>query len=53
MFGSFGIKETVKLVMLPKGRNQILLRIENIGDIYDKNSKKNNVSVIKILDSLW
>ena len=53
MFERFGIKETVKMVMLPKGRNQILLRLENIGDIYDKNSKTNNVSVIKILDYLW
>lgn len=53
MFERFGIKKTVKIVMLPKGRNQILLRIENIGDIYDKNSKTNNVSVIKILDYLW
>ena len=39
MFERFGIKETVKIVTLPKGRNQILLRIENIGDIYDKNPK--------------
>ena len=52
-FKSFGIKETVKLVMIPKGRNQILLRIENIGDIYDNNSKTYNVSLLNILDSLW
>lgn len=40
-------------LMFPKERNQILLRIENIADIFDKNSKSYNVSVENILDYIW
>jgi hypothetical protein len=33
-----GVVDTIKFVTIPKAKNQILLRVQNIGDLFDVNS---------------
>lgn len=38
---------------IPKKKNLIHVRLENIADLYDSNSKTHTVDLEKIADTLW
>jgi hypothetical protein len=48
-----GVSNTVKVVHIPKEKNHIQLRIQNIADLYDSNSKTATVDLPFIADALW
>lgn len=48
-----GVIDTVKVVPIPKGRNHVQVRLENLGDLYDSNSKTANISISRIAYALW
>lgn len=52
-FKKAGIVDTVKIVHVPKGKNHIHVRLQNLADLYDSNSKTYKVSVATIADTLW
>jgi len=48
-----GIEDTVKLILVPKGRNRLAVRLENIADLYDKEGKTHQVDIKMALSALW
>ena len=43
----------MKVVHLPRGKNHIHLRLQNIDDLYDSNSKTATVDLSLIAEALW
>lgn len=48
-----GIVDKVKLVTIPKGRNKILVRIENLADHYDEDSTTQQVNMKTLVEGMW
>lgn len=48
-----GVVDTVKVVHIPKDKNLIHLRLQNLADLYDSNCKTHTVDISKIADALW
>ena len=48
-----GVVDTVKVVHVPKARNLVHVRLENLADLYDSNSKTYSIHLHGIADALW
>lgn len=48
-----GVTDTVKVVHIPRGKNQVQLRLQNLADLYDSNSQTETVDLSIIADALW
>lgn len=48
-----GVVDTVKVVHAPKARNLVHVRLENLADLYDENSKEYSINLSGIADALW
>lgn len=48
-----GVVDTVKVLPIPKSKNHIHLRLQNMADLYDSNAKTYQVSVSAIAAALW
>lgn len=48
-----GIKGTVKMLCQPIQQGKILIRLENIADLYDKGAKTQQVDFSNLVVSLW
>jgi len=47
------VSDTVKVVHIPRGKNHIHLRLQNIADLYDSNSLTETVDLSLIANALW
>lgn len=52
-YKSAGVVNTVKVVHVPKWKNHLNVRLENLADLYDSNSKTEVVDLHAIADALW
>jgi hypothetical protein len=48
-----GIVDSVKVVHVPKAKNLIHLRLENLADLYDSNAKNYTIDLEKLANSIW
>lgn len=48
-----GVVNTVKVVHMPRWKNSIQLRLQNLADLYDSNSETATVDLAAIADALW
>ena len=48
------IGDSIKIVTIPTGQNKLMVRLENLADKYDKNSKTESVDLFNChLRNLW
>ena len=52
-YKSAGVANTVKVVHVPKWKNHLVVRLQNLADLYDSNSKVEVVNLHAIADALW
>jgi len=48
-----GVVDAVKVVHVPKSKNHVHLRLQNLADWYDSNAKTQKVDLEMIADALW
>jgi len=48
-----GIVDTVKAVLIPRAKNLVHVRLENLADLYDSNSQAYTVSLSSVANALW
>lgn len=53
LFQMAGINETVKMVSLPLSLNTLVIRLENIADLYDKDASSVTIEFKELLTNMW
>jgi hypothetical protein len=48
-----GITDKVKIVTVPMKQNKILLRIQNLADIFDQDSTTSKVNLTMVIEGMW
>jgi len=53
LFQMAGINETVKMVSLPLSQNSLVIRLENIADLYDNDASTVTIEFKELLENMW
>lgn len=48
-----GIADKVKIVTVPMKQNKILMRIQNLADIFDQDSTTSQVNLTMVVEGMW